>query len=73
MCGYISGIFTKTLQFEVMKQPAPERVTKMLQILTTRGRQAFRIFCKVLRDVGEIELGYLLMKSAYRKENEAFV
>lgn len=66
------GIFTKTLSFEVMKQPHVDRMRKMIEILCTRGESAFRSFCLVLKKEGEIETSYELRKMAYRKELEIF-
>lgn len=66
-------VFTKTLNFEVMKKPNPERVPKLINILSTRGDRAFRAFCRVLKRDGEHELAYGLLKAAYRKEKEILV
>lgn len=66
------GIFTKTLSFEVMKQPPGERVQKLIEILVTRGRTAFRKFCKVLRQEGKLDTSFELLRMAYVKEAELF-
>ena len=66
-------VFTKTLNFEVIKRPQPERVSKLIDILCVRGPSAFRLFCKVLKDEYEFELSYELLKAAYRKEKEILV
>ena len=65
-------IFTKTLNFEVMKRPAPERVDRMLELLATRGHSAFRTLCAVLRECGETELAFMLLKHSYRKTEEVY-
>ena len=65
-------IFTKTLNFEVMKRPGPERVPRLIEILTYRGQHAFRAFCRVLKDMSQVELAYGLQKEAYRRELEIF-
>ncbi len=67
-----AGIFTKTLNFEVMKKPAGDRVDRLLGILCTRGSRAFWTFCRLLLQEGEIELGYTLQKVGYSKEIEVF-
>jgi len=66
------GIFTKTLNFEVMKQPHTDRVRKLLELLGTRGENAFNAFCAVLKREGAMELSYQLQKDAYRKELEIY-
>ncbi|ELT90932.1 hypothetical protein CAPTEDRAFT_220592 [Capitella teleta] len=65
-------IFTKTVNFEVMKRPATERVDRILQLLLLRGQNAFRGFCAVLRESGEPELAFLLLKHSYRKSEEIY-
>lgn len=65
-------IFTKTVNFEVMKRPAVERVDRLLQLLGGRGKNAFRAFCSVLRECGEPELAFLLLKHSYRKSEEIY-
>ena len=65
-------IFTKTLNFEVMKRPGPERVGRLIELLSYRGHHAFRAFCRVLKDMSEVELAYGLLKEAYRREEEIF-
>ncbi len=66
-------VITKTLNFEVAKQPPEQRIGKLLDILEYRGHDAFRLFCKVLKDEYEFELSYELMKAAYRVETEILV
>ena len=65
-------VFTKTLAFEVSKKLAHERASKLFDILTTRGVNAFAGFCRVLKDEGEIELAYCLQRDAYQKPVEIF-
>ena len=65
-------IFTKTLNFEVMKTAPPGRVARLLEILRTRGARAFRAFCEILKEDCEVELAYGLQKEAYKKEVEIF-
>ena len=65
--------FTKTLNFEVMKRPANERVGKLLELLRTRGQFAFRSFCRVLKTEGEHELAYGLQKAAYKRDYEVYI
>ena len=67
------GIFTRTLNFEVMKQPPPERVTKLLDLLCTRGNRALKVFCNVLKKEFEVELAYELQRASYVKEEEFYV
>ena len=66
-------VLTRTLNFEVMKRPAEERVKKLLEILTSRGSRAFRGFCQVLKTESELELAYELRRAAYVKEEEILV
>ena len=56
-----------------MKKPALERVTRLLEFLTTRGPTAFTVFCNILKELKEYELAYELMRAAYRKEKEVLV
>jgi hypothetical protein len=65
-------VFTKTVNFEVMKRAAPERVDRILELLKTRGKTAFRGFCAVLRECGEPELAFMLLKHSYRKSEEIY-
>ena len=65
-------IFTKTLNFEVMKKPAPERISRLLELLRNRGRHAFHVFCDVVKQEGEVELAYNLKRESYRKEEEIY-
>lgn len=67
-------ILTKTLHFEIMKQTPMDRVSKLLDILRTRGDLAFRSLCSVLRDdLKEPHIAYEMLKCAYRKEDEFLV
>ena len=65
-------VFTKTLTFEVMKNTPNERVPKLLELLCHRGSNAFNVFCRVLKEEGEVELSYNLLKDSYRKEVEIY-
>ena len=65
-------VFTKTLNFEVVKQAPGERTSKLLEILSSRGSDAFRAFCDVLKKDGETELAYNLKRESYHKETEIF-
>ncbi len=66
-------VITKTLNFEVIKRPQAERISKLIDILCVRGPNAFRMFCKVLKDEYEFDLSYELPKAAYRREVEILV
>ena len=66
------AILTKTLNFEVIKKPANERVGKLLDILFYRGGNAFSALCRVLKHSGQQELSYFLMKESYRKDEEIY-
>ena len=63
-------IFTKTLNFEVMKTAPPCRVHRLLEILCMRGARAFRAFCEILKEDCEVKLAYGLQKEVYKKEVE---
>jgi len=66
-------IFTRTLSFEVSKQVPGERLTKLVELLTGRGRRAFAAFCRVLKnDADQPELAYMMMKAAYCRQPEIF-
>ena len=65
-------IFTKTLNFEVMKTAPPCRVSRLLEILRMRGARAYRAFCEILKEDCEVELAYGLQKEVYKKEVEIF-
>jgi len=65
-------IFTKTLRFEIMKQPRADRLRKLIQILEHRGERAFDVFCSVLKTEGAVEVSYHLQKEAYRREPEVY-
>jgi len=66
-------IFTRTLSFEVTKQVSSERLPKLVELLTGRGRRAFAAFCRVLKnDADQPELAYMLMKAAYCRQQEIF-
>ena len=66
-------VLTPTGQFEVMKQAAVDRQLKLLSLIRTRGRRAFRGFCEMLKDECLHELSYNLQKAAYVKTEELFV
>ena len=66
------GILTKTLNFEVIKRSSGERVAKLLDILVTRGPNAFNVLCRVLKETGHPELAYFLLKESYRKDEEIY-
>ena len=55
-----------------MKQPHQDRTRKLIDILSSRGKSAFRAFCNVLKKEGEIEMSFQLKKEAYKKELEIF-
>ena len=65
-------IFTKTLNFEVAKQAPGERITKLIKLLSTRGTDAFRVFCDVLKMDGETELAFNLKQESYQKKFEIY-
>ena len=65
-------VFTKTLNFEVAKQAPGERITKLIELLSTRGTDAFRVFCDVLKMDGETELAFNLKRESYQKELEIY-
>jgi len=66
-------IFTRTLSFEVTKQVPTERLPKLVELLTGRGRRAFAAFCRVLKnDADQPELAYMMMKAAYCRQPEIF-
>ena len=66
-------VITRTLHFEIMKRPQIERITALLEILLFRGPEALRLLCKALKECGEHELAFCMMKSAYRKQREILV
>jgi len=66
-------IFTRTLSFEVMKQVPAERLPKLVELLSGRGRRAFAVFCRVLKnDANQPELAYVMMRAAYCRQQEIF-
>ena len=66
-------IFTRTLSFEVTKQVPAERLPKLVELLSGRGRRAFAAFCRVLKnDADQPELAYMMMKAAYCRQQEIF-
>jgi len=66
-------IFTRTLSFEVVKQVPGDRLAKLVELLTGRGRRAFAVFCRVLKtDADQPELAYMMMKAAYCRQQEIF-
>ena len=66
-------VFTRTLQFEVMKQLPHERIPKLLSLVRMRGRRAFHGFCEMLKGEMQYELAYGLQRAAYVRPVELFV
>ena len=65
-------VFRKPLNFEVAKQAPGERITKLIELLSTRGTDDFRVFCDVLKMDGETELAFNLKRESYQKELEIY-
>ena len=65
-------ITTKTLNFEVMKQPVPLRISKLIEVLSHRGKSSYRTFCEVLKEQRHHFIAYQLLRAAYITQKEYY-
>lgn len=65
-------VTTKTLNFEVMKQPVAMRISKLIEVVSHRGRGAFRVFSEVLKEQGHQIIAYQLLRAAYMPQKEYY-